>query len=111
MTECKNEKAINLIWTILHSYAEDSLGNRIGLEPEKKYDDEYAPEWAEICKAMSHINECGQQLNICIDHLLRVCQHADEDCPSEYRSKWFNSSIRGAYDFLDSLYEKEVKEG
>ncbi len=55
MTLCKNEKAISLIWTILHSYAEDSLGNRIGLEPEKKYDDECATEWAEICEAMEHI--------------------------------------------------------
>jgi hypothetical protein len=56
------------------------------------------------------MTECEQELNNCIDHLLRVCQHADADCPSEHRSKWFNSSIQGAYDYVDSLHEKEVKQ-
>ena len=55
MTLCKNEKAITLIWEKLDSYAQDSLGGRIGLEPEKEYDDECATEWSEICEAMSHI--------------------------------------------------------
>ena len=55
MTESKNKKAINLIWEKLDSYAQDSLGGRIGLEPGKKYDDECAAEWREICEAMGHI--------------------------------------------------------
>ena len=35
MTKSKNKKAINLIWEKLDSYAQDSLGGRIGLEPGK----------------------------------------------------------------------------
>lgn len=49
-----------------------------------------------------------QKLKECADHLVRVCQHADEDCPSAYRTKWFNPSIQDAYDFVDGLYKQGI---
>jgi hypothetical protein len=42
------------------------------------------------------INHCE-----CAEHLARVCQHADEDCPNEYKTKWLNQAIQDAYDFLE----------
>mgnify|MGYP003142319125 FL=1 len=39
-----------------------------------------------------------------------VCVQADEDCPSEYRSKHFNPSIQDAYDFIDAMVEKHKLE-
>ena len=43
-------------------------------------------------------------------HLRRVCDHADQDCPEEYRSKWFNTGIQDAYDFQGKCYRKLFKE-
>ena len=39
-----------------------------------------------------------------------VCVQADEDCPSEDRSKHFNPSIESAYDFIDAMVEKHKLE-
>jgi hypothetical protein len=44
-------------------------------------------------------------LQQCMQHLLIVCKHADEDCPIEYRSKWFNKAIQDAYEFIEE-YKK-----
>ena len=49
-----------------------------------------------------------QELKKCVAHLIRVCHHADEDCPSEYRTKWFNPSIQDAYDYVDGLYKQGI---
>ena len=49
-----------------------------------------------------------QKLKECADHLIEVCQHADEDCPNEYRTGWFNRSIQDAYDFVGALYEQNI---
>jgi hypothetical protein len=49
-----------------------------------------------------------QNLKQCVEHLIEVCQHADEDCPSEYRTKFFNPSIQDAYDFVGGLYEQNI---
>jgi len=49
------EQALDHIWNILHSYAEDSLGNKIGQDEDSM---EYADEWSEICLAMSVITDC-----------------------------------------------------
>ena len=49
-----------------------------------------------------------QKLKQCADHLIEVCQHADEDCPNEYRTGWFNRSIQDAYDFVGALYEQNI---
>ena len=48
------EQALDHIWNVLHSYAEDSLGNRIGQDEDSM---EYADEWSEICLAMATITE------------------------------------------------------
>jgi len=59
---------------------------------------------------MYHIST--QLLIKAIDHLETVCNHADEDCPSEYRSKHFNPSIQDARDFLhDAVKQLDYKEG
>ncbi len=41
-----------------------------------------------------------------LEKMSEVCGQADEDCPSEYRSKHFNPSIQDAYDFIDAMVEK-----
>ena len=48
------EQALDHIWNVLHSYAEDSLGNRIGQDEDSM---EYADELSEICLAMATITE------------------------------------------------------
>ena len=50
----------------------------------------------------------AQELKKCADHLVKVCDHADADCPSEYRTKWFNPSIQSAYDFVSGLYKQGI---
>tara|TARA_R110001632_G_scaffold39970_2_gene99802 strand:- start:1 stop:153 length:153 start_codon:yes stop_codon:yes gene_type:complete len=42
-----------------------------------------------------------------IVHLKTICATADEDCPSEYRSKWFNEQIQDAYDFINTIEGSE----
>tara|TARA_Y100001937_G_scaffold97672_1_gene133079 strand:- start:223 stop:432 length:210 start_codon:yes stop_codon:yes gene_type:complete len=49
-----------------------------------------------------------QQLKKCVEHLESVCQVADEDCPSRYRTKWFNPTIQDAYDYIDNLYKQGI---
>ena len=50
----------------------------------------------------------GKQIDrTAIEHLKVVCATADEDCPSEYRSKWFNIHIQEAYDFIDTYEGSE----
>jgi len=45
-----------------------------------------------------------------LEKMSEVCGQADEDCPSEYRSKHFNPSIQDAYDFIDAMVEKHKLE-
>ena len=51
-----------------------------------------------------------KDLQQCVEHLLTVCNHADEDCPSEYRSKWFNQAIQDAYAFVGDLEKRNLLE-
>ena len=48
-------------------------------------------------------------LQQCVKHLINVCQHADEDCPSEYRTKWFNASLKDAYTFVEDLENRHTR--
>ena len=54
---------------------------------------------------MYHIST--QLLIKAIDHLETVCNHADEDCPSEYRTKHFNPSIQDARAFIDEVTKED----
>ena len=45
-------------------------------------------------------------LKVALNHLQTVSDHADEDCPSRDRSKWFNSSIQDAFKFIDDTASK-----
>tara|TARA_R100001163_G_C5063028_1_gene200224 strand:- start:361 stop:576 length:216 start_codon:yes stop_codon:yes gene_type:complete len=49
-----------------------------------------------------------------LGHLEDVCNHADEDCPQEYRSKWYDTSIQDARAFIKETmkdsWEKENPE-
>lgn len=52
------EENMSLIWEKLTTYAEDSLGDKIGQGiHDFPLDDEYADEWADICLAMAQIRE------------------------------------------------------
>ena len=44
-----------------------------------------------------------------IDHLETVCNHADEDCPQEYRSKWYDISIADARAFINEVTNVRLK--
>ena len=37
------------------------------------------------------------------DHLAAMCCQADEDCPSEYRTKHFRSTMDDAYKYLEKI--------
>lgn len=51
-----------------------------------------------------------KDLQQCVEHLLNVCDHAVEECPSEYRSKLFNQSILDAYAFVEDLEKRNLLE-
>ena len=55
---------------------------------------------------MTEKEELLADLKISLTHLQTVSKHADEDCPSEYRTKWFNPSIKEGYEFLDKMVSK-----
>ena len=40
-----------------------------------------------------------------LSHLAIICDHANEDCPEEYRTKWFNPALDEAYSFLQKMSE------
>ena len=48
-----------------------------------------------------------KQLHEALEHLEIVCDHADEDCPSEYRTKHFNPSIQDARAFIDEVTKED----
>jgi hypothetical protein len=37
------------------------------------------------------------------DHLAAMCCQADEDCPAEYRTEHFRSTMDDAYDYLREI--------
>jgi hypothetical protein len=37
------------------------------------------------------------------DHLAAMCCQADEDCPAEYRTEHFRSTMDDAYDYLKEI--------
>ena len=47
---------------------------------------------------------------ILADHLAAMCCQADEDCPAEYRTEHFRSTMDDAYDYLKKIgYFKNEK--
>jgi len=46
-------------------------------------------------------------LHEALDHLESVCNHADEDCPQEYRSKWYDTSIADARAFINEVTKED----
>jgi hypothetical protein len=57
----------------------------------------------EANNVLSHPDYLKQALS----HLAIVCDHANEDCPEEYRTKWFNPALEEAYSFLQKMSEVE----
>jgi len=53
------------------------------------------------------MSEEEKLLHEALDHLESVCNHADEDCPSEYRSKHFNPSIQDARAFINEVTKED----
>jgi|TARA_X000001036_G_scaffold384873_1_gene379105 hypothetical protein len=37
------------------------------------------------------------------DHLAAMCCQADEDCPAEYRTEHFRSTMDDAYEYLEKI--------
>ena len=56
------------------------------------------------------MSEEEKLLHEALDHLESVCNHADEDCPSEYRSKWYDISIADARAFIDEVTKETSNE-
>ena len=46
------------------------------------------------------IAELAKQNTQLADHLAKMCMHADEDCPAEYRTRHFRNTMDAAYDCL-----------
>ena len=42
-------------------------------------------------------------------HLAAMCCQADEDCPAEYRTEHFRSTMDGAYDYLKQIGYLKIK--
>ena len=63
-------------------------------------------DFEEVKILAGHRNDYLFNLKLALTHLQTVSKHADEDCPSEYRTKWFNPSIKEAYEFLDKMVKK-----
>ena len=40
---------------------------------------------------------------ILADHLAAMCCQADEDCPAEYRTEHFRSTMDDAYEYLEKI--------
>jgi len=51
----------------------------------------------------SRLAELAKQNTQLADHLAAMCCQADEDCPSEYRTKHFRSTMDDAYDYLKEI--------
>ena len=49
------------------------------------------------------IAELEKQNTQLADHLANMCCQADEDCPAEYRTKHFRSTMNDAYDYLKEI--------
>jgi hypothetical protein len=49
------------------------------------------------------VAELAEQNTKLADHLAAMCCQADEDCPSEYRTKHFRSTMDDAYDYLKEI--------
>ena len=46
------------------------------------------------------VAELATQNTQLADHLASMCCQADEDCPAEYRTEHFRSTMDDAYDYL-----------
>jgi len=49
------------------------------------------------------VAELAAQNTQLADHLASMCCQADEDCPSEYRTEHFRSTMDDAYDYLKEI--------
>ena len=49
------------------------------------------------------VAELATQNTQVADHLASMCSQADEDCPAEYRTEHFRSTMDDAYDYLKEI--------
>ena len=49
------------------------------------------------------VAELATQNTQLADHLASMCSQADEDCPAEYRTEHFRSTMDDAYDYLKKI--------
>jgi len=71
------------------------------------YDLTYLADGAEVNELVLRPPE-PDYLKQALWHLATVCDHANEDCPEENRTKWFNPSLEEAYSFLQKMSEVQA---
>ena len=49
------------------------------------------------------VAELAKQNTQLADHLAAMCCQADEDCPAEYRTEHFRSTMNDAYEYLEKI--------
>jgi len=56
-----------------------------------------------MSKEKSRLTELAKQNTLLANHLATMCCQADLDCPSEYRTKHFRSTMDDAYGYLKEI--------
>ena len=51
----------------------------------------------------NRLAELSKQNTLLADHLASMCCQADEDTPSEYRTRHFRNTMDGAYEYLEKI--------
>ena len=52
---------------------------------------------------IKQIEDLENKVKILSDHLAGMCCQADEDTPSEYRTRHFRETMDEAYEYLDEI--------
>jgi len=52
---------------------------------------------------IKQIEDLENKVKTLADHLANMCCQADEDTPSQYRTKHFRSTMDDAYDYLEKI--------
>ena len=51
----------------------------------------------------NRLAELSKQNTLLADHLASMCCQADEDTPSEYRTRHFRNTMDSAYEYLEKI--------
>jgi len=51
----------------------------------------------------SRVAELSKQNTLLADNITKICCQADEDTPSEYRTRHFRNTMDSAYEYLEKI--------